>query len=147
MLRRPLVRALDDAALKSTPEQAVQVWLLAIGIAGLVGSGLAPLVGVLGAVSVVVCGPIGLRVGRHRRERLIGAAVPDTLEQIASELRAGGTVATAIAGVARGDGVLEADANRIEPRSTSAPGSPTRCTHGRRSAGRSVSRSRPALWR
>jgi tight adherence protein B len=110
------MRALDDAALKATPEVAVQMWLLAIGIAGLVGSGLAPVTGVLGAAAVVVCGPIGLQVGRHRRERLIAAAVPDTLEGIGSELRAGGTVATAIAGVARGDGVLAPDAARIEHR-------------------------------
>jgi tight adherence protein B len=115
-IRRPLMRALDDAAVKATPEVAVQMWLLAIGIAGLVGAGLAPVTGVLGAVSVVVCGPIGLQVGRHRRERLIAAAVPDTLEGIGSELRAGGTVATAIAGVARGDGVLAPDAARIEHR-------------------------------
>lgn len=112
-VRRPLVRALDDAALTTTPEQAVQVWLLAIGIAGLVGAGLAPVTGVLGAAGVSVCGPLALRVGRHRRARLIAAAVPDTLERIGSELRAGGTVATALAGVAQGDGVLALDATRI----------------------------------
>ena len=116
VVRRPLAQALDDAALTSTPEQAVEVWLLAIGIAGIVGAGLAPATGVLGAVGVVVGGPLALRVGRHRRERLIAAAVPDTLERIGSELRAGGTVATAISSIACGAGPLAADAGRIETR-------------------------------
>jgi tight adherence protein B len=116
VIRRPLIRALDAAALNSTPEQAVQMWLLAIVIAAVVGSGLAPATGVLGAVAVFVSGPLALRVGRHRRERMIAAAVPDTLEQIGSELRAGGTVATALASVAVGGGVLAADATRIQRR-------------------------------
>ena len=116
VLRGPLVRALDDAALKSTPEQAVQVWLLAIVIAARLGSGLAPVTGMIGAIGVGVAGPVGLRVARHRRERLIAVAVPATLERIGSELRAGGTVATALAGVATGDSVLAADAARIESR-------------------------------
>lgn len=114
--RRPLQRALDDAAVRSTPEQALQVWALAIGIAALVGSGLAPIAGALGAIAVVAGGPLALRLGRHRRDRLIAAAVPDTLERIGSELRAGGTVATALAGLAGGGGVLAPDASRIESR-------------------------------
>ncbi len=116
VVRRPLVRALDDAALTSTPEQAVQVWALGILIVGFVGSGLAPATGVVGALVVVVGGPIALRIGCHRRERLIAVAVPATLELIGSELRAGGTVATALSRVANGEGVLAADATRIESR-------------------------------
>ena len=116
VVRRPLVQALDDAALTWTPEQAIEVWCLAIAIAALVGSGLAPATGVLGAVAVIVGGPVALRVGRFRRERTVTAAVPDALEQIGSELRAGGTVATALASIAHGDGVLAADASRIETR-------------------------------
>jgi tight adherence protein B len=116
VVRRPLARALDDAALTWTPEQAIEVWLLAIGIAALVGAGVAPATGVLGAIAVIVGGPVALRVGRYRRERVVTAAVPDTLEQIGSELRAGGTVATALTSIAHGDGVLAADASRIEAR-------------------------------
>jgi tight adherence protein B len=115
-VRRPLARALDAAALQSTPEQAVQVWLLASVVAGIVGAGLAPATGALGAAGVAVGGPVALRMGRHRRERMVAAAVPDTLERIGSELRAGGTVATALASVATGDGVLAADATLIERR-------------------------------
>jgi len=115
-VRRPLARALDDAALTSTPEQAVQVWLLGAGIAGLVGLGLAPAAGVLAGFGVVVGGPVALRAGRHRRDQLIAGAVPDTLERIGSELRAGGTVATAISSIACGGGPLASDAVRIETR-------------------------------
>jgi tight adherence protein B len=116
VVRVPLQRALDDAALTSTPEQALQVWILAIGITALVGSGVAPVTGGLGAFGVGGCAPLALRLGRHRHDRLIAAAVPDTLEHIGSELRAGGTVATALAGLAGGDGVLGPDATRIESR-------------------------------
>jgi tight adherence protein B len=115
-VRRHLVCALDDAALTATPEQAVQMWALAIVIVALVGAGLAPVTGAVGAVAVSVGGPIALRLGRHRRERLIAVAVPATLERIGSELRAGGTVATALSGVANGEGVLAGDASRIESR-------------------------------
>jgi len=115
-VRGPLANELDDAAVTSTPEQAIEVWLLAIGIAALVGFGLAPATGVLGAVGMMVSGPVALRIGRHRRARAIAAAVPDTLEQIGSELRAGGTVATALTSIAHGEGVLAADAARIESR-------------------------------
>jgi tight adherence protein B len=111
-----LVRALDDAALTSTPEQAVEVWLLAVGIAALVGRGVSPAAGVVAAFGVAASGPLALRAGRHRRDRLIAVAVPDTLDRIGSELRGGGTVATAISSVARGGGPLAADAARIETR-------------------------------
>ena len=115
-LRRPLLRALDDAALGSTPEHAVEVWLLATAIAAVVGVGLAPATGVLAALGGLVGGPVALRLGRHRRERLVAAAVPDALEQIGSELRAGGTVASALAGIANGDGALAWDVARVETR-------------------------------
>ena len=116
VVRRPLACALDDAALTSTPEQAVEVWLLAVGIAALVGLGVSPAAGVVAAFGVAASGPLTLRARRHRRDRLIAAAVPDTLDRIGSELRAGGTVATAISSVARGDGPLAVDAARIETR-------------------------------
>lgn len=114
--RRPLARALDDAALSATPEQAVEVWLLAAVIAALVGVGIAPVTSVVAVLGVIVGGPIALRTSRYRRERLVAAAVPATLERIGSELRAGGTVATAISGVANGDGPLATDVARVETR-------------------------------
>ena len=115
-LRRPLAEALDAAAVSSTPEQAVEVWLLAAGVAAVVGAGIAPATGVAGVLGVLVGGPVALRVGRHRRDRLVAAAVPETLERVGSELRAGGTVATALTSIACGDGVLASDIARVETR-------------------------------
>lgn len=116
IVRRPLARALDDAALGSTPEQAVEIWLLAAGSVAVVAFGLAPISGALAAVAMLTGGPIALHASRHRRERLIVAAVPDTLDRIGSELRAGGTVTTAVAGIAEGNGVLASDFARVEAR-------------------------------
>src|SRR5262249_2854444 len=48
--------------------------------------------------------------------RRITVAVPPTIERVASELRAGGTIATAIAGIGAGDGVLAGDFARVETR-------------------------------
>ena len=48
--------------------------------------------------------------------RLIGASVPITIDGIASELRAGGTIATAVSGIAWSDGVLAPDFARIDAR-------------------------------
>ena len=116
VVRRPLVRALDDAALAGGPEEVVQMWLLVAGTAIVVGAGIAPATGVVAGAVVLVGGPVALRIVRHRSERLVAVAVPETLERIGAELRAGGTVATALAGVAGGEGVLAADFARVESR-------------------------------
>ena len=75
----------------------------------------------------------------HRRARLVAAAVPDTLEQVGAELRAGGTVATALAAIAGGDGPLAPDLARVEARvrlgrlaARRAPRVGTRAAGGRR---------------
>lgn len=115
-LRDPLGRALDDAAITTTPEHAIEAWGFSAGIAGVVGFGLAPVVGLLAGVGVLVGGPIALRAARQRRARIIAAAVPDSLEQVGAELRAGGTVATALATIARGDGPLAPDLRRLDTR-------------------------------
>lgn len=115
-VRVPLARALADAALSSSPEQAIQVWSLAAVVASLVGFGIAPAAGVIAGACVVVGGPVLLSGARQRRVRAIAAAVPDTLERIGSELRAGGTVASGLTAVAHGDGPLAPDIGRIETR-------------------------------
>jgi tight adherence protein B len=115
-LQRPVARALDDAALDLSPEQALHVWGLATLVAGLFGMAAAGRVGAGLALAVLVGGPIGLRLSRHRRSRLVAAAVPATLEEIASELRAGGTLATAVHRIAAGDGHLAHDFARVEAR-------------------------------
>jgi tight adherence protein B len=115
-VRVPLARALADAALSTTPEQALQIWTLAAGVATVVGCGIAPVAGVIGGMTVFVGGPILLRTARHRRARAVAAALPDLLDRIGAELRAGGTVATGVAAVAHGDDPLAPDLARVETR-------------------------------
>jgi tight adherence protein B len=115
-VRAPIARLLHDAALRSTPEQAVEVWLFASGIVAIVGFGLAPSVGVLGGLGVIAGGPVGLRLAGQRHARIVAAAVPETLERVGAELRAGGTVATALTAIGHGDGPLASDIPRLEAR-------------------------------
>ena len=116
IVRVPLARALDDAALAFTPEQACEVWLFAAGIAAVVGFGIAPAAGLMAGVGVLFGGPAGLRAARSRRARAIAAAVPETLEAVGSELRSGGTVAMALNAIARGESPLASDIARLETR-------------------------------
>lgn len=114
-LRVPLVRAFDRAAVSQSPEQMAQVWLLAVAVAGLLGAGIGAATSLLAAAAVVIGGPVALYTARHRRARLVAAAVPESLERVGSELRAGGTIATA-ASVAAGEGALASDVARVEAR-------------------------------
>jgi tight adherence protein B len=115
-IRDPLRRALDDAAVTTTPEHAIEVWLFSAGIAAVVGFGLAPVAGLLAGAGVMLGAPIALRTARQRRARVVAAAVPDSLEQVGAELRAGGTVAAALATIARGTSPLAPDLMRLDTR-------------------------------
>jgi tight adherence protein B len=111
-----LARALHDAALAAAPEQAVEIWLFGACTAAIIGFGLAPAVGVLAGSGVIFGAPVALHLAGQRQARIIAAAVPETLEQVGSELRSGGTVATALATIANGHGPLAPDIARLESR-------------------------------
>ena len=76
-------------------------------------------------MSVALAAALGAGIGapvvvyslRHRRARQITAAVPDVLDRIGAELRAGGTIASAVAGVAGGEVHWPLTFARIELRS------------------------------
>ena len=114
--RRRVARALNDAAIDRSPEQAVQTWLFAACIAAVVGFGLSPALGALAGAGVLAGAPVALALAGQRRGRLIAAAVPATLEQVGAELRVGGTVTTALAAIASGEGPLAPDIMRVESR-------------------------------
>jgi tight adherence protein B len=116
VVRTRLERALDDAALTTDPEAAVEVWAVASVIAAVVGLGVSPAVSLVAALVVAFGLPMGLRSASSRRGRLVVRAVPDALERVSAELRAGGTVATALAAMADGDGPLAADLSRVQRR-------------------------------
>ncbi len=116
-LRSRMARALDDAALEVPPERALTTWLWSITVAGAVGLGFGGTQIALGLAVVVALGaPVGVLAMRERRARQIAVAVPETLEHVASELRSGGTVATAIGTVAAGEGPLARDMARVDTR-------------------------------
>jgi tight adherence protein B len=109
-------RMLDAAAIDLPAVQVVQMWLVCALVVGIVGAALDPSLGGFGVLAVLAGGPTVLHAMRQRRARAIGAAVPDTLERVAAELRAGGTVAGAIAWLAHDDGPLRRDFARLQAR-------------------------------
>ena len=116
-MRFRLERALDAAALDVPPERALSTWIWSVTVAGAVGVGFGgPQIGFVLALVVALGVPIVVLTMHERRARQIAAAVPETLERVASELRSGGTVATAITAVATGEGPLALDMTRVDTR-------------------------------
>jgi tight adherence protein B len=116
-LRARIASALDAAALEVTAEHAVSTWLWSVTVAAALGLGFGgPQIGVGLALATGVGAPLAVLSMHDRRARQIAVVVPDTLERVASELRSGGTVATAISAVAAGDGPLAPDMARIDAR-------------------------------
>jgi tight adherence protein B len=116
-LRVRLERALDAAALELSPERALSTWAWVATVAAAVGLGFGGPQIALGLTIAVAVGTPAAVLGMHeRRARQIAGAVPETLERVASELRSGGTVATAIGAVAAADGPLASDMARVDAR-------------------------------
>ncbi len=111
-----LERALLDAELALDPESAVECWaIVTVGVTALFAA-FAPVLAVPAAAGAFVAGPIGLRVARSRRERRFAAGLPGALEQVAAELRGGGTVATAVERLAAAGGSVALDFRRVHAR-------------------------------
>jgi tight adherence protein B len=110
-------RALDAAAIETPVGRALSTWMWGMTVAGVLGLGFGgPQFGV-GLAVVAGLGAPAVVVSMHeRRSRQIAMVVPETLERVASELRSGGTVATAISAVAAGDGALAPDMARVDTR-------------------------------
>jgi tight adherence protein B len=116
-LERRVGAALDAAALDVSVEHAVQYWAIGAVVSAILGGALGgAATAVAGALLVGAGAPMCLAAARGRRSRLVAASVPITIDGIASELRAGGTIATAVSGIARGDGLLAPDFARIDAR-------------------------------
>jgi tight adherence protein B len=115
-LRIPLARALADSDLDVTPEDAVRLWAACIIGVGVVGGSLAPALGVLGSLTIVLGFPVALRLGDGRHTANLVAALPSLLDEVAADLRAGGTVSGAIDRTADGAGRLVSDLAAIRSR-------------------------------
>jgi len=112
-----VARMLDAAALAVPVEQACATWAWAVIVAAVLGvafggSQCALAMGAGTAIGI----PASVLVMRGRGTRRLTAAVPDVLDQIAAELRAGGTIATALTTIATTDGPLARDFARLDAR-------------------------------
>ncbi len=113
-----LAALLDAAAVDVPVTHAFQLWGAVVVVAAILGITVGG--SFAAAVAAAVCAGAGAVVVlvsmRGRRARQVAAAVPATLEQIAAELRSGGTIPTAIHTIAHGDAVLANDFVRIDAR-------------------------------
>jgi tight adherence protein B len=112
-----LVRALDAAAIDVTPARAMSTWGWSMIVAAVLGLAVGGVQIAIGTAVVACVGPpVVVLASRERRSRRVAAAVPEMLERVASELRSGGTVATAIAAGGAADGPLAADLALVDTR-------------------------------
>ncbi len=115
-VRVRLVDALRDADVSLTPEDAVGYWGIAATAAALLAAALAPVLAVAAVLAVGAAGPVALVFARSRRERVFVAGLAPALEQVAAELRGGGTVAAAVDRIAAGRGAVAGDLRRVHVR-------------------------------
>jgi tight adherence protein B len=113
-------RRIDSMLVRAGVDQplavVVRTWLLVVAACGAVGAGLEPAFGALAAMLALAGGPIALVLARHRAERRAAAAMPAMLRLIASELRVGGTVMTALDTVGGSPNPLARDMARVRAR-------------------------------
>jgi tight adherence protein B len=94
----------------------VRTWLLLAVAAGVVGASLSPAFGLLLAALALAGGPTLLLLARHRAERRAAGSMPAMLRLIASELRVGGTVISALDTIADSPHPLARDMARLRAR-------------------------------
>jgi tight adherence protein B len=115
-LRARLADALRDADLAWTPEEAVEYWGIGAVAVAFLAIAVSPVFAVPALLAIACGGPAALLLARSRRERAFAAGLPSVLEQVAAELRGGGTVAAAVDRLAAGDGAVAADLRRVHVR-------------------------------
>jgi tight adherence protein B len=115
-VRSRLAAALRDADVAWTPEESVEHWALAAAVAALVGVAVSPVLAVVAGVAVLIGGPVALVFARSRHERHFAGALPGALEQVAAELRGGGTVVGALERLTDHGGPVAGDLRRVTVR-------------------------------
>ncbi|HEX6311484.1 MAG TPA: type II secretion system F family protein [Acidimicrobiia bacterium] len=108
-----LAAALQRADLDLAPEQALELSFAAVAGAGLLAATLAPGLAPAAVVVTAASGPVGLHLARGRRRSRLAAALPAAAEQVASELRGGGTVRDGLDRLVQGDGPLAPELRRV----------------------------------
>jgi len=112
-MRAAVSRALLQADIAVEPEQAVELWVAGAGGAALLAAMLAPGLVPAAVLGAVAAGPVGLHLARGRRRARLAAALPEAVEQVAAELRGGGTVREGVEHLARADGPLAPELRRV----------------------------------
>jgi tight adherence protein B len=115
--RARLAVALGAADISMEPEQAVELWTIGVLASSILAAAIVPALAIPTAVVGVVAAPVTLALARNRRERRFAAALPGALEQVAADLRGGGTVGGAIERLAESEHVVAVDFRRIHVRS------------------------------
>ena len=115
-VRPRLEQALFDADISQEPEEAVELWLIGVISVLVVALVVAPGMMIVAVLAALLAGPGALLVGRSRRERRFVVALPGALEQVAAELRGGGTVAGAVERLAHSVSVVAPDFRRVHTR-------------------------------
>jgi tight adherence protein B len=111
-----LLAGLRDADVTWTPEEAVEYWGITLVAVALLAGALSPVLAVPAVLAVLAAGPMALVLARGRRERAFAAGLPGALEQVAAELRGGGTVPVAVERLAGASGAVAADLRRVHVR-------------------------------
>jgi tight adherence protein B len=115
-MRGPLATALRNADVPWTAEEACEYWGIGMAAVALLAAALSPVLAVPAVLTVLAAGPVALVLARDRRERAFTAGLPAALEQVAAELRGGGTVPVAVERLAVGTGALADDLRRVQVR-------------------------------
>lgn len=115
-VRHRLAAALHDADVGWTPEEACEYWGIGVAAVALLAAALSPVLVVPAVLAVLAAGPAALLLVRGRRERAFAAGLPGALEQVAAELRGGGTVPIAVERLASGTGPVAGDLRRVHVR-------------------------------
>ncbi len=115
-MRAPIERALAAADVEQTPEVAVEMWLGGTAAIGIVVAVLASSMVVPAFIGSLVAGPLGLHLARSRHERHFAVALPAALEQVAAELRGGGSVSSAVERLGLSTSPVARDLQRVHRR-------------------------------
>jgi tight adherence protein B len=114
--RARLERALRDADVAMSPEDAVLTAATATVVVTLLAGAVNPAAAPLAFVGGVAAGPLGLVIARGRAQRAFLANLPAFVEFVAAQLRGGHTVSSALVTAADRPGPLGGDARRVQQR-------------------------------
>ena len=115
--RTRLLAALRAADIDVAPEVAVQTWVIAVAGVGLLGMIVVSIPFAVVAMGIAAAAmPIALYFARARHERRFATTLPGALEQVAAELRGGGSVAGAVEHLAASASPVASDARRVHTR-------------------------------